>query len=372
MQDLLLMKGIRDRYELMDEYLSESVKPKKPTFKKIVLWNSAIFQPGNDFRIGPGRDKLIKVGCPVWQCELTTERTDVHNADAVVFHYGNWTTKDLPEQRSQHQFYIFWNREAPKWQPHLPFKTDLMADFFNWTMTYRWDSDVVMPYGYIKPIGHVPLHPSDAQMQLYLSKPTESVNYADGKTKMAAWLVSNCRTVAGRWELVKELQKYVDVDVYGNCGNMPCPRTDEFHCRDLATRQYKFYMSLENTLSTDYVTEKFFNTLHHRVIPIVFGLHDNHEKIAPRHSFINAAKFENVKQLANYMMLLDKNDTLYNQYFWWKPHFKILNRADHQNVGYCHLCAALHNRTLIPPKVYHNMTEWWAAKAKCVLTPQII
>lgn len=86
-----------------------------------------------------------------------------------------------------------------------------MADFFNWTMTYRWDSDVVMPHGYIKPIGHVPLHPSDDQMKLYLFNSTGSVNYAKGKTKMAAWLVSNCKTVGGRKELVKELQKYVDV-----------------------------------------------------------------------------------------------------------------------------------------------------------------
>ncbi|XP_045027833.1 4-galactosyl-N-acetylglucosaminide 3-alpha-L-fucosyltransferase FUT5-like [Daphnia magna] len=160
----------------MDEYLRESVTPRNPPFKKIVLWNSAFFQPGNDFRIGPGRDKLRKIGCPVWQCELTTNRTDVQNTDAVVFHYGNWTMNDLPEQRSSHQFYIFWSREAPKWRPYLPFKTDLMADFFNWTMTYRWDSDVVMPHGYIKPIGHVPLHPSDDQMKLYLSNPTGSVN----------------------------------------------------------------------------------------------------------------------------------------------------------------------------------------------------
>lgn len=70
---------------------------------------------------------------------------------------------------------------------------------------------MVMPHGYIKPIGHVPLHPSDDQMKLYLFNSTGSVNYAKGKTKMAAWLVSNCKTVGGRKELVKELQKYVDV-----------------------------------------------------------------------------------------------------------------------------------------------------------------
>lgn len=69
--------------------------------------------------------------------------------------------------------------------------------------------------------------------------------------------------------------------------------------------------------------------------PVVFGLHGNHEKIVPRHSFINAAKFENTKQLADYLMGLDKNDTLHNQYFWWKPHFTVSNGGDNQNLGYC-------------------------------------
>lgn len=34
-------------------------------------------------------------------------------------------------------------------------------------------------------------------------------------------------------------------------------------------------------------------------------------------------------------MGLDKNDTLHNQYFWWKPHFTVRNGGDNQNLGYC-------------------------------------
>ena len=43
-----------------------------------------------------------------------------------------------------------------------------IASFFNWTMTYRWDSDIVNPYGYIAPIGNVPLHPSNDLMKQFL------------------------------------------------------------------------------------------------------------------------------------------------------------------------------------------------------------
>ena len=106
--------------------------------------------------------------------------------------------------------------------------------------------------------------------------------------------------------------------------------------------------------------------LHRPIIPIVYGVHDHYDKIAPKHSFINAAKFENVKQLADYLILLDNNDTLYNEYFWWKPHFEV--KYVNVNDGVCHLCASLHNATL-PPKIYRNMTDWWERQAYCVYPP---
>jgi len=31
---------------------------------------------------------------------------------------------------------------VPKWKE--------ASGFFNWTMTYRWDSDIVVPYGYTR------------------------------------------------------------------------------------------------------------------------------------------------------------------------------------------------------------------------------
>lgn len=105
------------------------------------------------------------------------------------------------------------------------------------------------------------------------------------------------------------------------------------------------------------------------ILPIVYGVHDSHEKVAPTHSFINAAKFENVKKLADYLILLDKNDTLYNEYFWWKPHFKVMFSEVFK--GMCSLCAALHDKNS-PPKIYHDMTGWWEKTVPCLLSPKIV
>jgi alpha-1,3-fucosyltransferase len=210
--------------------------------------------------VGLGRDALRQWGCPVWRCETSDNRTDVQNYDAIVFHLRTWNQKDLPKRRSPHQRYVFFSLESPAW---AAYRVARMANFFNWTMTYRWDSDMIHPYGYIAPTGNVPLHPTPNQMKFYLSKPTR-VNYAKGKTKMAAWFVSNCQAVvSSRNEMIKKLQKYMTIDVYGNCGNMTCPKkrdksfesSDE--CRDMVADNYKFYFALENSLCHHYVTEKY-------------------------------------------------------------------------------------------------------------------
>ena len=78
-------------------------------------------------------------------------------------------------------------------------------------------------------------------------------------------------------------------------------------------RNYKFYIAFENSLSWDYVTEKFFYNLHFDVIPVVLDLHGNYARFAPPKSYINALDFPTVKELADYLKVLDGNDTLYNE-----------------------------------------------------------
>jgi len=75
-----------------------------------------------------------------------------------------------------------------------------MKDFFNWTMTFRWDSDVVHPYGWIEPMGTVPLHPNQEEYEPLVAEPLV-VNYAAAKTKFAEWMVTNCGA-SGRNDLL--------------------------------------------------------------------------------------------------------------------------------------------------------------------------
>ena len=151
-------------------------------------------------------------------------------------------------------------------------------------------------------------------------------NYATQKSKQVAWMVSHCDTHGLRETYVAQLSKFIPVDIYGACGNLACNRNEEHwlsdpDCYTMIENQYKFYLSFENCICTDYATEKFFQLLNRNVITIVYG-GANYSQLAPPHSYINALDYT-PEQLAEYLKVLDNNDTLYNEYFWWKDHYRV-------------------------------------------------
>ena len=45
--------------------------------------------------------------------------------------------------------------------------------------------------------------------------------------------------------------------------------------------------------------------------------------IAPPHSYINVQDFDSTKDLADYLIKVDKNDTLFASYFWWRDYYVV-------------------------------------------------
>ena len=63
----------------------------------------------------------------------------------------------------------------------------------------------------------------------------------------------------------------------------------------MSFQNYKFYLSFENSLCTDYVSEKLFTrALKERVVPIVMNRADM-SRFAPEHTYINVFEYENPK-----------------------------------------------------------------------------
>ena len=176
-----------------------------------------------------------------------------------------------------------------------------------------------------------------------------------------AWFASNCPTRNRREEYVRQLSQFIPVDIYGSCGNLTCGRDNKSLCLEMLRADYKFYLAFENSLCPDYVTEKLFQTLMYDTVPVVLGGVD-YDRFAPPHSFIDVRQFESAKQLADYLLLLDRSDHLYARYFDWKRHYEI--QFPYMN-GWCDLCRMAHQSSVLPRKSYPDIKNWWLEKDQC-------
>jgi alpha-1,3-fucosyltransferase len=176
---------------------------------------------------------------------------------------------------------------------------------------------------------------------------------------MAAWVVSNCNATGLRWPYAVELSKYIQLDVYGQCGTMKCGK----HCFRDIERKYKFYLAFEKCHCDQYLTEKVFRTLNYNIIPIVLG-GANYSKILPEHSYINVEDFKSPKHLAHYMKELDENNHKYLEYFDWKRDTKAVDGRN-KTIAYCRLCELLNDR-YYSFKKHFNFEEFWEPDKMCL------
>ncbi len=334
---------------MLTKYNSSDVKS---ALKMILMWNawSSIME-----------DKpLMKGQCQVRSCIFTTDMSLLKQSDIVVLHFD--TLEDYPLNRQPHQRFVFFHFESPdNTALHLLDDPRIRHDYFNWTMTYRRDSDIFLRDFYGSLIAKTNKKNSVSRYNysnvLDNTRTTTEQNYLDDlirrKTKMVTWFVGHCHTPIRREKYVHQLSKYVSVDIFGTC-TKKCP----YHCDEMLRADYKFYLAFENSWCPDYVTEKFIRPYLYDAVPIVLG-GANYSQFAPSNSFINAKDFKSPKELADYLILLDKSDKLYSEYFNWKRDYDVSSLDMH---GWCDLCR-MANDINMPNKVYHDIKNWWMSEA---------
>ena len=154
------------------------------------------------------------------------------------------------------------------------------------------------------------------------------------------------------------------MDIYGKCGTLKCSRSDENACWRQVNADYFFYLSFENSICADYVTEKFFNAMNQSVVPVVLG-GANYGQMAPPQSVIDVWKdYRNDPgQLAKVLQNLIDDKQSYAQYFWWKDFYRIsdFNPARH----FCQICEKLHQKEATTHSSYQDLEEWWEHSARC-------
>lgn len=125
-------------------------------------------------------------------------------------------------------------RESRK-PANRPLSDHFYEDFFNATMTYRLDSDIVWTYGIVKDVhnGQTVAPDRDARWEAFYNRAAGNQSHGSEdassskmfrrKVRPIIWFVSNCQAKSGRQEYVDELSRHIPIDVYGKCGTMYCP-----------------------------------------------------------------------------------------------------------------------------------------------------
>ena len=288
--------------------------------------------------------------CFVKNCYFTYAKENFLISDAVIFHGVDLNKpnylKKLSMMRPPRQTWIWFMHESPQYTHDL----EDYDGIFNWTMTYMKKSEIFVPYF------------SFNKLRSVSRKPKFGTNFAVGKTGKVVWVISHCGLIRDNYVL--ELEKYIDVTVFGNCGvkfkkNMG--RCSEWgrQCED-ELKGYKFYLAFENCFCKDYLTEKYWEKgLKYGLVPVVMGGIDENSHAVPG-SYIDVNNFESIEKLSKYLSFLDGNTTAYNEYFKWKYQYEITDGVD----TFCEVCKAVHRQTK-NDHVYTNLGEFWSTKKNC-------
>ena len=282
-----------------------------------------------------------------YRCDVTKNRAELNTSTAIVFHVDDlWAYRQsvpatlynplvpLPKFRKSNQVWVLWSVE-----PIIHFFGNVPPNMFNWTAHYRRDSTIFMPYA------------SYSKVNDNLTDHKKSViNDFSTKTKMAVTVSSNCRVPSQRYRILRELEKFIQVDEFGVCsGKVMCPKSKGEEC-DKFIKNYKFYLAFENSYCRDYLTEKVWRVLERNQIPVIAASRTTCE-LLPENSYLNVFDFPTLESLANKMKEIANNETLYDSYFEWRNHYVKDNEHP-----FCKLCTALYeNRS---HQVYHDLEGW--------------
>jgi len=277
-------------------------------------------------------NKTKECECNLDECEFTDDLSQFSKSDIVIFHWVDRPSltklKQMHKTRMPNQLWVYYTREPPFAQ--LPdFKE--AAPLFNLSLTYRLTADFPRPYGRYSKKTH-------EEIRKYQDK-----NYALGKTKQVAWIVSHCGML--REKLADIIQKSdLSIEVGGKCKARYQKKIDSKQVPKLVNlKMYKFYFAAENCLCDNYITEKYWrNALQNDAVPITLGGSNYSDpRLAIPGSYINALDFETPQDLIRYIKKVDNNDTLYNEFFKWKKKFKILQEKKGCNTFLCDVCSKL-------------------------------
>ncbi len=232
-------------------------------------------------------------------CELTFDLGRFDEADIVVFHIPSLPTPMQARKRTG-QRWVAMSMESDVNYPQL-LDHSFMA-WFDLTMTYRLDSDVPSPY-----------------LNLAIAEAMSTPPAPKTEPAPAVYIASNSRDRSGRTDYVRDLMRHMPVDSYGKCLQNRTFAEDRGQQTKLQTiSAYRFTLAFENSISRDYVTEKFFEPLMVGSVPVYLGARNVAEFAPSPDCYIDVNDFSGPADLAAHLQRLAADDAAYHRHLEWK------------------------------------------------------
>ncbi|KAI3371963.1 hypothetical protein L3Q82_006693 [Scortum barcoo] len=319
-------------YSFLDQKLSlQKYRPNAPQRNiSILLWHWPF---GRSYRLdGDKCQEMYNTS----HCFLTDNTSDFSTADVVVFHHYELSRglSPLPLHlvRPASQRWVWLSLEPPVNNVNL---TQLNG-LFNWTMSYRRDADISIPYGKTIPGGAEP-----------------GFQFAPNRSCLVSWVVSKYRPQQARAVVYQSLKKYIPIEVYGKWNKKPL--SDNKLLPTIAN--CLFYLAFENSESKDYISEKLWrNAFQAGTVPVVLGpSRATYEALAPPNSFIHVADFKSTADMAAYLRRVAADRQVYEKYLQWHHTHRIKTYTDWRE-RLCQICVKYHS--LPVHRVYQDLESW--------------
>lgn len=280
-------------------------------------------------------DKCLKM-YNISGCFLTDNTSTFSTADVVVFHHQELgrgvSLLPLHLDRPTSQRWVWMSLEPPVNNANLTHLNGL----FNWTMSYRQDADISIPYGKTVLGGH-----------------KQAIQAAPNRSCLVSWVVSRYKSHQARAAVYQSLKKHIRIEVYGKWNKKPL--SDKELLPTVA--KCLFYLSFENSEAKDYITEKLWrNAFQAGAIPVVLGpSRPTYEALAPPYSFIHVSDFTNTADLAEYLHHVAEDRQAYEKYLQWHHTHRIKTYTDWRE-RLCQICVRFPK--LPARRVYADLEGW--------------
>jgi len=206
---------------------------------------------------------------------------------------------------------------------------------FDVTMTYQRSSDIWCPYVHPRLLDELMTPPQPKSAPHPVARVQTNDYDRSGRNAYAAQLMRRIKIASyGRfaqtapWPIPTEQQ--MPLDAFWREVNDPGYDGEE-RAGDLRSwtgrarreklgvvARHKFTLAFENSISPDYVTEKFFDPLVAGSVPVYLGAPNVADFAPAAHSYIDVADFSGPEEVAAYLNHLDQHDDEYQSYLGWK------------------------------------------------------